>query len=644
MDNDKGKPSTSKQYRSKPIENKQYLHVEQDLPAILEILHGEYSDGDLSDLSDEEIENDDTSFMQRLDFLNRKRVGVDKMGRDDVLGVEDESVENTAVEEEIEEESSENTVNESNRPSEEDIYSMLTPKESIRWKRKSLVCSYEEYTAPDLEEPELLSPVHYFKRYVPDELFSTMETNTNIYALQQGRSSFKQTTASEIEVLFALHILAGTLKFPRIHMYWDRALKVNVFQENMSRYRFFELRTNLHIVNNLEKPSENKDKFFKVRPIYTAIRKRCNELPVEENVCVDEGIIPFTGKLSAKQYIKGKPNPWGIKMFMLCGKSGIVHDFLLYQGSTTELDENCCKRLGLAPAVVLQLSKQILDGTCHKLYFDNYFSSYHLFQVLKEYGIKAAGTVRLNRFGKNIPFSDDKTLMKQPRGYCEEVASADDIFLCKWLDNKPVVLGSNFIGKGLVDEVDRWEKKKNMYVKVERPEIVRRYNHAMGGVDLFDQLISYYRIFVKSRKWTLRMIFHAVDFAIAQSWLEYRRDAGRLGVPKNKQLDLLHFRIRLADGLIMCQKKLQVKKRGRPSTEGVPSDMHVVQRKKGELRPAHEIQFDAIDHFPLHDDGAPSRCKYPQCKGRSRIQCQKCKVHLCLQKDRNCFLQFHVKQ
>jgi hypothetical protein len=48
------------------------------------------------------------------------------------------------------------------------------------------------------------------------------------------------------------------------------------------------------------------------------------------------------GKFSAKEYIKGKTNPWRIKMF-ICGKSGIVHGLLLYQGSTTQLDENCCK-------------------------------------------------------------------------------------------------------------------------------------------------------------------------------------------------------------------------------------------------------------------------------------------------------------
>jgi hypothetical protein len=36
------------------------------------------------------------------------------------------------------------------------------------------------------------------------------------------------------------------------------------------------------------------------------------------------------------------------------------------------------------------------------------------------------------------------------------------------------------------------------YVKAERPVIVRRYTHAMGGVDQSDQLISYYRTFVRS--------------------------------------------------------------------------------------------------------------------------------------------------
>jgi len=47
-------------------------------------------------------------------------------------------------------------------------------------------------------------------------------------------------------------------------------------------------------------------------------------------------MVPFKGKLSVKQYIRGKPNPWGIKLYLLCGENGLVYNFLIYQGSTTE--------------------------------------------------------------------------------------------------------------------------------------------------------------------------------------------------------------------------------------------------------------------------------------------------------------------
>ena len=99
---------------------------------------------------------------------------------------------------------------------------------------------------------------------------------------------------------------------------------------------FFQLRNMLHLVNNLEIPPNNKDKMYKVRPIFDAVRRKCQSLDVEKHICVDEQIVPFKGRHSAKQYIRGKPSPWGIKLFFLCGKSGLAYDFLIYQGSSTE--------------------------------------------------------------------------------------------------------------------------------------------------------------------------------------------------------------------------------------------------------------------------------------------------------------------
>jgi hypothetical protein len=81
----------------------------------------------------------------------------------------------------------------------------------------------------------------------------------------------------------------------------------------------------------------------------------------------------------------------------------------------------------------------------------------------------------------------------------------------------------------------------------------------MGGVDLLDQLISTYRILIRSKKWTLRMIMHFIDFTLVNSWIEYRKDCVSNGIPKKEELDLLSFLnalilMRVAESLINLGK------------------------------------------------------------------------------------------
>lgn len=439
----------------------------------------------------------------------------------------------------------------------------ITDKTSIRWTRNHFETPEIVHTENErVIELEPLSPLYYFQKYMTDTEFEKMAEYTNMYALQQN-ISIKQTNSAEIKSLFGLHIAIGSLKFPRVRLFWDTALRINLFHETMTRDRFFQLRSNLHCVNNLEKPENCNDKMYKVRPLFDAVRNRCLELHLEENLCIDEQIVPFRGHLSIKQYIKGKPTPWGVKIFVLCGKSGIAYDFVIYQGSSTGLDADTLKRFGLGAATVIHLSERITDEG-HKLYFDNYFSSYQLLQVLKSRKIFAAGTVRVNRFSKP-PLLDDKSLKDRGRGSHDQVTSEDgDVVLVKWMDNRSVILASNFVGIGTEDQVSRWDKNEKKYMIVQRPEIIKLYNHSMGGVDLLDQMIGMYRIYIRSRKWTLRLIFHAVDLAIVNAWFEYRQNCDRLKIPKKAQMDLLHFRMRLAEGLVKVGKRVP-SKRGRPS-------------------------------------------------------------------------------
>lgn len=93
----------------------------------------------------------------------------------------------------------------------------------------------------------------------------------------------------------------------------------------------------------------------------------------------------------------------GSQNLFLSGKHGQVYDFILYQTSSPELDSNIAKKIGYGASIVVHLAKRIGESQGHELYFDNYFSSYHLLQILKQKGIMAACTARVNRFVKS-PF------------------------------------------------------------------------------------------------------------------------------------------------------------------------------------------------------------------------------------------------
>ncbi|KAF2899145.1 hypothetical protein ILUMI_07029 [Ignelater luminosus] len=136
--------------------------------------------------------------------------------------------------------------------------------------------------------------------------------------------------------------------------------------------------------------------------------------------------------------------------------------------------------------------------------------------------------------------------MKQRgRGTLEE--SEADIEGCKlravkWFDNKPVSLASSFSSAYPTKLIQRCDRKTKQDVTVVWPETVSTYNEFMGGVDLLDDLIAYYRIRMRSKKYHLRLFFHFVDVAVINSWLLYRRDCKANSYNKNKIMNLITFK------------------------------------------------------------------------------------------------------
>lgn len=132
-----------------------------------------------------------------------------------------------------------------------------------------------------------------------------------------------------------------------------------------------------------------------------------------------------------KQYVSNKPRPVGLKNFVITTSSGLMIDFIVYQGSSTDLSE---KDFGLGPSLVLRLTETIPRGST--LYFDRYFTSLPLILQLKRKGYFATGTVMANRIGQ-VPLKEDKIL--KARGDSDEV-TASGVAAVKWRDTKAITL------------------------------------------------------------------------------------------------------------------------------------------------------------------------------------------------------------
>lgn len=118
-------------------------------------------------------------------------------------------------------------------------------------------------------------------------------------------------------------------------------------------------------------------------------------------------MIPFTGCCHLKQYVKNKPRPVGLKMFLLTTSNGLALDFEIYQGQTTRLIQ---PELGLGPASVLSLAETLPPGSF--IFFDRYFTTIPLLKALSERKIEATGTITGNRI-KGLRLTE---LSKMKRG------------------------------------------------------------------------------------------------------------------------------------------------------------------------------------------------------------------------------------
>lgn len=168
-----------------------------------------------------------------------------------------------------------------------------------------------------------------------------------------------------------------------------------------------------------------------------------------------------------------------------------------------------------------------------------------------------------------------------------------------------------------------------IYPPVTRPNIVTKYNNNMGGVDLADRMISFGRTKARTKKWTIQAMFHFIDLACSNAWLQYRQDCFFAGVTKYKVKQYLQFKMAIGRALLLIESD---------DSDGefaVPRSMKFVKV------PTPESRTKGMHLHEMSDIPTQMKCRQPGCKMKTYVCCTKCNVFLCLTKARNCYVAFH---
>lgn len=395
-------------------------------------------------------------------------------------------------------------------------------------------------------EDDVINPIDCYRHFITDEIIHLMVRETNRYAEQHVQKEklakrsktlqWRPTTNEEMFRFLGIILEMGLVQMPEIDYYWSksRLFGCEVIQNTMSRDRFELLLKFFHFSNNQEAHAD-QDRLFKLRPLLDLLRTRFKSVYVPGSVIsVDETMVPWKGRLLFKQYIPGKAHKYGVKIYKLAATNGYTWNFMIYTGK-----QDPTAGLGHAQTVVLDLADGLLE--CHRTaVVDNFFTSISLAENLLRNDTYLIGTMRTSRAG-----SAHRVVQKKlKRGEVYGLQSSNGIKLIKWKDRRDVLMISTKPSHSttLVDT----GKTNKANQRVTKPQVVLDYNQGKQGIDLSDQLSTYYTCLRRSKKWYQKVAFEMIfGVSIVNAYLIYKENYD------TRSMTLLQFRESLVRSLLL---------------------------------------------------------------------------------------------
>ena len=393
------------------------------------------------------------------------------------------------------------------------------------------------------------SPLDVFSLLVDENVIHRIVAETNRYAAQTiaNRSLTKfarlnkwvDTDEVEIKKFLGLIFWMGLVRLNSLEKYWSTnpLFQQIVPRATMSRNRFQLLLSMLHFSDN--ETSESGDRLAKIQPLIDMLQKNFQSLfRPEEDVVIDETLVPWRGRLTFRQYIPNKTHRYGVKRFKFCSMVGYTWALKVYSGKSQTGE----REIGLAKNVCIELMKDLI-GQGRTLYVDNFYTSYELANYCLQKQTHLVGTLRANK--KHI--QKEVLQAKLKRG--EMVAKEDQqgVVILKWRDTRDVrVLSTKHapVMKPITQRAPRAAssdavgQRRRRQRATEKPLAILEYNKGKGGIDLSDQMASYATTLRKGVKWYRKLATELLlGMSVVNAWVVYKEvTKTKIKISKFKEL------------------------------------------------------------------------------------------------------------
>ncbi len=247
--------------------------------------------------------------------------------------------------------------------------------------------------------------------------------------------------------------------------------------------------------------------------------------------------------------------------------------------------------------------------------------------------MQACGTARCNRkyYPKDIALKDSG----QDRGW-SDYRSSPPLVACVWKDRRIINFlstmhkaeGSSTVLRTVVR--DGHVTRESLIC----PPLLPDYQTYMRGVDRGDQLMGYYSLARRLKKWWKRVFAYVIEVAALNGYIVYKA-----GLPSSEscKYDYMKYRIDLAEDLIgsFSSRPLAM---GRPRSVGHQQVLRL-DTSKNHLPDIDSGVHQCVVCCKIRDVRKLTRS---QMRHETKVKCSVCDVNLCLTSGRNCFKKYHT--